>query len=108
MTQNPPADPLDRFGQPLQPGDIVTYQPDPAACYRVAKVVPDLRPNARPGTLFVYLTADLTIPVPAATPIPGLTRVGYMDPFGQPVIGSVRPRPTADPAQPGPGPRPVD
>lgn len=91
--------PLDRFRQVLNPDDMVLYDPPTTLAFRVLAVRPVLDRSAPPGTVMVTLTCTVTLPVQGGSPVPVLTRIGYVD-HDRPVIGS----PVRHPGQPEPVP----
>lgn len=97
---------LDRFGQSIDPGDLVTYAPVIPCMYRVIAIAPDFRPNGDPGRVTLTLQADVQFQVPHGQPIAVLARVGYLTENG-PVIGSPTRGPLPDAAPAGPVPDPV-
>lgn len=102
MIIRPSARPVDRFGAPIDPGDLIAYTPSVPL---IAKVT-DIRRGSTadpPGTCYVTLSIDLTIPAKSDSPTPGWIRIGYLSDQG-PVIGSpIRGSQPADsPAPPAP------
>lgn len=88
LSSNPRV-PVDRFGQPLSPGDLVVYDPRSPVVYRVADIRPILDPKAPPGAMQVTLTASAFVSTAHGVPIGELLRIGYADgPNSQPMIGS--------------------
>lgn len=102
-----PRVPLDRFGAPIAPQDLVTYAPGDPVVMTVSDVRPMIeRPGVPAGSVQVTLSCTVNVLVQAGTRTPGLTRIGYLDGDGRtPMIGAaVRPPAGTQGADPGPGP----
>jgi hypothetical protein len=94
--------PMDRFGAPIQDGQLLLYQEPYGLVFRVASVKPVLDPRAPSGLVQVHLTAEFTVPAQVGRPLPMFLVVGTTQPAEAPPTGEEPP--AADP--PGEEPPP--
>lgn len=73
------APPIDRFGVPLTPKDLVLYRPPMDLIFRVEDVKPVVDPRAPPGMVTLVLSVVTTVHVPAGQPQINMVVVGVAE-----------------------------
>lgn len=66
---------VDRFGMPIQVGDLVVVELGMTPTFQVVDIVPNLQPNVPPGTITVVVTTTIPMMTQANQALRGLVVV---------------------------------